>query len=122
MNWLISRTRGDIVIWTIVFILSAFSLLAVYSSTGTMAYKQQQGNTEYYLLKHFMLMVFGLGMMYYAHKINYKYYSRLAQILLWISVPLLVITYFIGSHVNQATRWITLPIVNLTFQTSDMAK
>jgi cell division protein FtsW len=122
MNWLISRTKGDMVIWSIVLLLSIVSVFAVYSSTGTMAYKYQDGNTEYYLIKHLMLMVFGLVLMYFAHKINYKYYSRVAQILLIISVPLLIITYFVGSNINQAHRWITLPVINLSFQTSDLAK
>jgi len=122
LGWLVSKTKGDVVIWSIVFLLSVFSVLAVYSSTGTMAYKYQSGNTEYYLLKHLMLMCFGLVMLYLCHKINYKYYSRVSQILLWLSVPLLIFTYIAGSNINQAHRWITLPVVNLSFQTSDLAK
>src|SRR5665213_153903 len=122
MNWLMSKTQGDVVIWIIVFVLSVFSLLAVYSSTGTMAYKYQSGNTEYYLLKHLFLMCFGLAMLYLCHKINYRYYSRVSQIMLWISVPLLIFTYVAGSSINQAHRWITLPVVNHSFQTSDFAK
>ncbi|MGZ5243162.1 MAG: FtsW/RodA/SpoVE family cell cycle protein [Bacteroidia bacterium] len=122
MNWLFSRTKGDLVIWVIVLILSVFSLLAVYSSTGTMAYKYQSGNTEYYLFKHLFLMAFGLVMMYICHQINYKYYSRIAQVLLWITPPLLIMTYFIGANINQASRWLTLPGTNLSFQTSDLAK
>lgn len=121
MNWLFSRTKGDLVIWMVVLILSVFSLLAVYSSTVTMAYKSDRG-TEYYLMKHLMLMAFGLALMYYAHRVNYKYYSRIAQILLWVTVPLLIVTYFAGTHINSASRWLTLPGVNLTFQTSDLAK
>jgi cell division protein FtsW len=122
LSWLISKTKGDVVIWGIVFMLSIFSVLAVYSSTGTMAYKYQSGNTEYYLLKHLLLMIFGLLMLYLCHTINYKYYSRVSQILLWISVPLLIFTYVAGANINQAHRWITLPVINLSFQTSDLAK
>lgn len=122
MQWLLNKTRGDIVIWMVVFILSIFSLLAVYSSTGTLAYKYHAGNTEYYLAKHFMLMLFGLVMMYLCHLIDYRYYSRIAQILLYLSVPLLILTYFLGLEINQAKRWLVLPGINLTFQTSDLAK
>jgi cell division protein FtsW len=122
MNWLFSRTKGDLVIWVIVMILSVFSLLAVYSSTSTMAYKYQNGNTEYYLLKHLFLMAFGLVMMYGCHQINYKYYSRISQILIWITPFLLILTYFAGTNINQASRWLTLPGTNLSFQTSDFAK
>ena len=122
MNWLTDRIRGDRTIWLIVILLSLFSLLAVYSSTGTLAYKYRAGNTEYYLLKHFMLLIFGLGLMYFAHLVNYTYYSRVAQLLLYVSIPLLVITVIFGADVNEAKRWLTLPIINVTFQTSDLAK
>jgi cell division protein FtsW len=54
--------------------------------------------------------------------VNYKYYSRIAQIMLFVSIPLLVVTYAVGTNVNQAVRWITLPGLGLTFQTSDLAK
>ena len=77
---------------------------------------------EYYLFKHLVLMGFGLGLMYFCHKVNYKYYSRIAQILLLISIPLLMVTYVLGAHVNNAQRWLRLPGLDLTFQTSDLAK
>ncbi|MDZ4847499.1 MAG: FtsW/RodA/SpoVE family cell cycle protein [Chitinophagales bacterium] len=122
MKLLLKQLHGDKVIWFVVFLLSVFSLLAVYSSTGTLAYKYQQGNTEYYLLKHFSILVTGLGLMYFAHLVDYRYYSRISQLLLYLSIPLLILTYFIGTEINSADRWITLPIINLTFQTSDLAK
>ena len=82
MERLGSYLRGDKVIWLVVFILSIFSVLAVYSSTGTLAYKYQAGNTEYYLLKHFAILVAGLVLMYGAHLVKYTYYSRLSQLLM----------------------------------------
>lgn len=109
-------------IWLIVLLLSIVSLLAVYSSTGTLAFRYRGGNTEYYLIKHGSLLIFGLFLMYLAHMANYKIYSRLAQLLLIISIPLLVLTLFVGADINDAKRWITLPGINLSFQTSDLAK
>ncbi len=114
--------KGDRVIWMVVVILSLASVLAVYSSTGTLAYKYQSGNTEYYLLKHFMILFIGLLLMYGAHLIKYTYYSRLSQILIWIAVPMLALTLLMGTNINQASRWLTLPVVGISFQTSDLAK
>lgn len=105
-----------------VIILSVFSILAVYSSTGMLAYIKQKGNTEYYLVKHFFILVFGLGLMYVAHMIKYTYYSRISQLAMFITVPLLMFTLFTGTNVNEASRWLTLPGINLTFQSSDFAK
>lgn len=116
------KIKGDKYIWAIVLMLSLFSVLAVYSSTGTLAYKYRSGNTEYYLIKQLLIIGGGLGLMYLTHLINYKYFSRISQILYYLSVVLLVITLFFGTEINDARRWITLPGVNLTFQTSDLAK
>ena len=41
--------KGDAVIWGVIVSLSIISLLAVYSSTGTLAYKYHDGNTAYYV-------------------------------------------------------------------------
>lgn len=122
MRRILQKIQGDKVIWAVVLVLSLFSLLAVYSSSGTLAYRFQSGNTEYYLIKHFVILVFGLLLMYFTHKIKYSYFSRLSQIALYISVPLLIATLFIGESINDANRWITLPVINLSFQSSDFAK
>lgn len=117
-----SRTRGDKVIWTAVFLLAVVSLLVVYSSTGLLAYKMYKGNTEVYLFKQFAFIVVGLGIIYFAHQVNYTLYSRVAKILFLVSIPLLLYTLFFGVKLNEGSRWIRLPIINMTFQTSDLAK
>nr|WP_295870037.1 FtsW/RodA/SpoVE family cell cycle protein [uncultured Chitinophaga sp.] len=122
MNGLLYRTKGDKVIWTIVIFLSLVSLLAVYSATGSLAYRERGGHTEYYLLKQLVVLGMGLVIIYFAHRVNYTIYSRVAQVGFLVSIPLLIYTLAFGSHINDASRWIRLPIINLTFQTSDVAK
>jgi len=117
-----SRTRGDKVIWTAVFLLAVVSLLVVYSSTGLLAYKMYKGNTEVYLFKQFAFILVGVMIIYFAHQVNYTIYSRVAKILFLISIPLLFYTLFFGVKLNEGSRWIRLPIINMTFQTSDLAK
>lgn len=114
--------KGDGIIWGVIFCLSLISLLAVYSSTGTLAYKYQGGNTAYYILKHASFMLVGLAAIYITHLIPYKYYSRLAQLFLYIAIPLLAITLVMGTTLNTASRWLTLPGIGITIQTSDFAK
>jgi cell division protein FtsW len=122
MDGILQRTKGDKVIWTIVVFLSLVSLLAVYSATGSLAYREQGGHTEYYLFKQLSVLGMGLLIIYFAHRVNYTVYSRAAQIGFIISIPLLVYTLAFGSNLNDASRWIRLPVINLTFQTSDVAK
>ncbi len=118
----VREIKGDKVIWIVVVILCILSLLAVYSATGTLAYKKQHGNTEYYVFKQFMILAFGLGLMYITHLVKYTYFSRISQIGLFLTVPLLLLTLVSGTNLNEANRWLTVPIVNLTFQSSDVAK
>ena len=96
MRSILKNIKGDKVIWVVVAILSIFSVLAVYSSTGTLAYRYQSGNTEYYLIKHFGILLLGLLLMFLAHLIPYKYYARISQLAIYISVPLLLYTLMFG--------------------------
>jgi len=114
--------RGDKAIWLIITILALFSMLAVYSAVGSMAYRYNGGNTESYILKHFLFLMFGGVVMYLCYRVNYMYYAKLAPILLLLTVPLLAYTIFFGAEINEARRWIQLPFTDFTFQTSDLAK
>jgi cell division protein FtsW len=114
--------KGDKGIWVVVLLLSVLSLLAVYSSIVTLAYKYKDGDTFYYLFKHAIILVVGLGLMVLAHNLKFKYYSRISQIALFLSVPLLLLTLITGANVNEASRWLVIPVINQTFQTSDLAK
>jgi cell division protein FtsW len=121
-TWAQRNLKGDPVIWFVVIALSIISILVVYSATGTLAYKMMEGNTEHYLIKHSFLVLLSLGAMWVAHNLDYRYYSKLSRLALYVSVPLLFITYKFGMNINDASRWITIPIINQAFQPSDLAK
>ncbi|NEJ83362.1 cell division protein FtsW, partial [Rhizobium leguminosarum] len=121
-RWIKDNLKGDSVIWGITFLLAILSILVVYSAASSLAYRKMQGNTEYYLLKHTSLMLASLGAMWITHRIDYRYYAGIAKISLWISVPLLLITWRYGIKVNEASRWLTIPIINRAFQPSDLAQ
>lgn len=116
------RAKGDKVIWAAVIILSLVSLLVVYSATGSLAYKMYKGRTEVYLFKQFAFIALGIIVVYFAHRVNYTIYAKVAKILFLVSIPLLLYTLFFGVKLNEGSRWIRLPVINLTFQTSDLAK
>jgi len=119
---LLNKTRGDKVIWALVVLLALVSLLTVYSATGSLAYKNYKGNTEIYLFKQIAFIVVGIIVIYFAHLVNYTVYSKVAWIAFLLSIPLLVYTLFFGVTMNEGSRWIRLPILNMTMQTSDLAK
>ena len=121
MRQLLKNTKGDQVIWAVVLILSFISLLAVYSSTGTLAYRMDQ-NSNYYLIKQLLVLGLGLLIIFWVHKVNYTQFAKIAVLLYLVSLPLLFYTLFFGTTLNEGSRWIRLPVINITFQTSDLAK
>jgi cell division protein FtsW len=114
--------QGDRVIWIIVFLLMLFGLMGVYSSTGALAYRFRDGDTEAYLFKHVVLLFLGFAAAYSVHRIDYRLLARMATPLLAVSVLLLAFTLFQGEEyqVNRANRW--LSILGMSFQPSDLAK
>lgn len=113
--------KGDRVIWMVVIVLAVISLLAVYSSSQSLAFGSRN-STIYYLVKQVIILTLGISVIILSHLVPYRYYSRLSQILLFLVIPLLVLTMIFGKDINSARRWIELPGTGLTLQTSDFAK
>ncbi|HJW29438.1 MAG TPA: FtsW/RodA/SpoVE family cell cycle protein [Saprospiraceae bacterium] len=113
--------KGDRGIWVIVALLCLMSVLAVYSSTGTIAFKYNGGHAEIYMIKHVVIAMVGLFLCYLCYNTHYTVYSKLAPIIFIASIPLLLYTMFFGPEINDARRWISIPGIGLSFQTSDIA-
>src|SRR5688500_19501083 len=107
-EWADNNLQGDKVIWAVVFALSAISILVVYSSIGTLAFKRSD-SPERILFTHTTHVVIGLAAMWFAHKVDYRYYSKLSRFALLISIPLLLYAFMSGVVVNGAGRWIAIP-------------
>jgi cell division protein FtsW len=119
---LFSYLKGDRVIWMIMMLFSVLSILVVYSAVVTLAHKFKQGNTEFYLVKHFVLIAVGFGLAYVLHKVRYTLFSRVGQFGIILCVPLLIYTLLKGVSTGEASRWLEIPGLGLTFQSSDIAK
>jgi len=116
------KLQGDKVIWIIIFLLSIISLLVVYSSTGTLAYKVKGGNTSYFFIKQLVLIIGCYVIIWVTHKIPYRLYSSWANMGLFIAIGMLLLAKIIGVNLNQASRWITIPFIGFNFQPSELAK
>lgn len=120
LRWFLHRLKGDKIIWILIFVLSALSLLAIYSATSALSFRMQGGDTEHYLFTHLLHLVLGIGVIFVVHLINYRVFAQISNILLAITIPLLVYTVLQGSEVNEAARWIS--IFGQSFQPSDLAQ
>lgn len=122
MNTVFQKLKGDRVIWMTVLFLGLISLLAVYASIGSLAVKRIDGSTFHFLFKHSVMLVSGGFIMFYVSKLPFGVYSRLAKLLIWVTVALLALTLLFGSNINGGRRWLEIPYTGLSFQTSDLAK
>ena len=122
MKGILNKLQGDRVIWMTALFLGLISLIAVYSSISSLAFKREGGSTLHFLFKHGLMLATGGVIMYYASKLKFGVYSKLSQLAIPVTAGLLLLTLLLGSNINDASRWITIPIINQSFQTSDLAK
>lgn len=121
MNEILKYLKGDRVIWIIVLVLFGVSILSVYSFVDILA-RTEGGSPFGYLAKHFIHIVIGCILMYAIHRQDPKYINKFAIAAFALSIFLLVFTMLFGVRVNEASRWIRVPIVGISFQTSDLAR
>lgn len=114
--------KGDRGIWAMVVLFMFYSLLAVYSSSVSVAFMKYGGNTTYFLRSQFFMLLFGVIIIVITSHLNYKIYSSLANIIFAVAVALLILTLFVGVRINEATRWLEIPGTGFRLQTSDLAK
>ena len=80
--------KGDRVIWMVIILLSVISLLAVYSSSQSLAISRQGGSTIYFLVKQMIVLCIGLFVIVLTHHIPYRYFSKLSQLFFYMAIPL----------------------------------
>lgn len=115
------RIEGSKHLWIIVTLLLTVSLLAVSSAIGNLAWVKRDGNTLYYIAKHGLILASGFAITYAIHRIDIIRFSKIAQIVIYLGIGLLIATAFFGLNLNNAKRVLPLGF-GLTFQASDVAK
>jgi cell division protein FtsW len=121
-GWLTKTFKGDRAIWGLVALFMIYSLLAVYSSSVNVAFKNYHGNTTYFLRSQFIMLMLSLAIIIVVHYLPVRIYSSMAGLFLIGSAGLLVLTFAFGARVNEATRWLVIPGTGFRLQTSDIAK
>jgi len=91
MQEFLSKVKGDKVLWAVVIILSLMSLLAVFSATGSLAWRMDK-SAGYYFVKQLTYLFVGLVLVFVVHKINYTRFAKISSWLFLISIPLLAYT------------------------------
>lgn len=115
-----SLFQGDKTLWILSILLCTISILVIYSSTASMAYRKLDGDTTYYLSHQFVMVLIGIFTAIIFQFIDYKIYYRLAKITFYISLAIMSLTFTLGLELNDAKRW--LGVGSLTFQPADIIK
>jgi len=121
-GWLTKTFKGDKAIWGLVALFMVYSLLAVYSSSVSVAFKSYHGDTSYFLRSQLIMLILSLGIIVIVHYLPYRIYFAMAGLMLIVAAGLLVLTFIFGARVNEATRWLVIPGTGFRLQTSDIAK
>ncbi|MDO6819968.1 FtsW/RodA/SpoVE family cell cycle protein [Zobellia sp. 1_MG-2023] len=123
MNAFFQNIKGDKAIWAIAALLGLFSFLPVYSASSNLVYVVGNGTTFGYLVKHALLLSLGFGIIYGVHRIPSHFFKGLSLIAMPIVLVLLVFTLAQGTTIGgaNASRWISVPLVGISFQTSNLA-
>lgn len=108
--------RGDKALWLVFFLLTAVSLVAVYSSIGRSAIEDDGVTPMRAFFKHVVFVLLTYGVIFGVSRMDYRFFSRISQLLLWLSIAFLV--YLLFSH---GKRWVVLPVIG-RFQPSELAK
>ena len=112
--------KGDRILGIVVIALMLISLLVVYSSTGSLAFRVRGGDTSFYLLKQLFLLVGCYGVILLTQSCHYKYLLSFATFILLASFGFLVLAKVMGATLNDTERWIK--IFGISFQPSEFAK
>ncbi|HLT52059.1 MAG TPA: FtsW/RodA/SpoVE family cell cycle protein [Arenibacter sp.] len=123
MSEFLNKINGDKAIWAVVALLALFSFLPVYSASSNLVYVVGSGTTMGYLVKHALLLLMGFGIIYGVHRIPTHFFKGLSLIAMPVVLLLLLYTLAQGNVIDgaNASRWIHIPIVGVTFQTSNLA-
>lgn len=115
--------KGDKVLWSVILLISFFSVFPVYSASSNLEYIVNSGTTTSHLIKHTFFVVLGLGLMRLVGIFKYEYIGKLSSILLAITVVLLGLTMVTGQTIDgaSASRWLKIPGTPISFQPSSFA-
>lgn len=118
MNYSFSKDNDWLLIIT-TFLLAAFGLIMVFSSSYVLALYEQ--GDYYYFIKR-QLMWFGLASVAFALIMHFPYaaYRKLSPFIVGISILLLALVLFVGTEVKGAQRW--LQVGPLRMQPSEFVK
>lgn len=119
----IELLKGDKVLWSVILLISFFSVFPVYSASSNLEYIVNSGTTTSHLIRHTFFVVLGLAIMRGVGFFKYEHIGKLSSYLLIITIVLLGLTMVSGQTIDgaSASRWLKIPGTPISFQPSSFA-
>lgn len=115
------RRPPDLLIILVIFMLLIVGIVAVGSASTPESLKLTLGKDPFlYGKRQIFSAITGIGLMFFAMRIDYRRYRRLTWPLAVISIISLIAVLIVGRNISGATRWIDLKFIR--FQPSELAK
>ena len=114
------KLHGDPIIWLVVLLLAMISIVAVYSSSSALAYKNDT-TTSAYLLKQSVFVIIGFAFLLACYIFPLKGYRLLSIPAFIVSIGCLFYVIVGGAKLNEGVRWIQIG-EHLSFQPSELTK
>lgn len=111
------RLRSDRYLWGIYLMLMVFSVIEVFSASGSQA---RTDNVYEPLTGHILHLIIGVAIVLFVQNLHYKFYRRLAWWIAGCAIALLIYGNTHGVVANEAMRAIRLP--GFTLQPPEIAK
>lgn len=109
---------GDRVLWVIVVMFFAISLVAVYTASSQMGFRE--GTIDKELQRHFLTICISVAILFGCYMLGANLLRRatvIAYVVPWIMT---LVAYFTGGSINNADRWLDLGFFSL--QPSELLK
>ncbi len=114
--------KGDKTLWRVVAMLAIASLLVVYSSTASMAWRMYKGDMSHYFIRQVMYLIVAFGGMYVTYMFNYQFYYKISRPIFFLSLVSVALLFVVGESRNEAARWLRIPGSDITIQPSDFIR
>lgn len=106
---------------TSIFVILIFGLVMLFSASSPVSYARF-GNTHYYFLHQFYIVLVSLVVFYAATKIHYHWWKKFAAFFLLSSIVLLVLVFIPGLRAEHGTANSWIKVFGFSFQPAELVK
>lgn len=114
--------NGDKTIWLVILGFMLISIVLVFSATSNIAFLSEQRGGGFYkpILRHSFHVFLAFVVCVVGAHIPTRLFAKMSRLLIFISILLLLMVFFMGVERNDGKRWIEL--FGIEFQPSEVAR